>query len=90
MEIAFFSASNVGKPLKSRFYYYCNQLKVYSRLSSTRFPPTNIPLYERVTVPYNEQLIDPSSSLLRDKARTNLIYTRVSLQREARASECSL
>ena len=34
---------------------------VHSRFPPTRFLPTSVPLYERVTVPYNEQLINPSS-----------------------------
>ena len=34
---------------------------VHSRFPTTRFLPTSVPLYERVTVPYNEQLINPSS-----------------------------
>ena len=35
--------------------------EIHSRFPPTRFLPTSVPLYERVTVPYNEQLINPSS-----------------------------
>ena len=33
---------------------------IHSRFPITRFPVTRPPFYERVTVPYNEQTIDPS------------------------------
>ena len=36
-------------------------LQVHSRFPITRFPVTKPPFYERVTPPYNEQTIDPSS-----------------------------
>ena len=38
---------------------YC--IRIHSRFPITRFPVIRPPFYERVTPPYNEQTIDPSS-----------------------------
>ena len=56
---------NFGAPVTplTSILFECrvNTRYIHSRFPITRFPVTRPPFYERVTVPHNEQMIDPSS-----------------------------
>ena len=51
-----FASGRLGRYLRTASHMSQIVLCLHSR-----FPPTSVALYERVIVPYNEQLIKPSS-----------------------------